>query len=190
MASSDFESVTVLLSKASNGDALATDELYSMVQNELRTLAQKHLSRERTDHSLQPTVLVNDVFLKLVGKVDIDWESRRHFFRCAYASMRNLLIDHARKRRAQRRGGGEVNRVAVEPDMLAGTPQYEELLDLNEALERLRETRPRQADVVEIYQIYGNTMAETAELLNISESTVKSDWKSAQDWLRRALKKN
>ncbi|MEZ6120544.1 MAG: ECF-type sigma factor, partial [Pirellulaceae bacterium] len=155
---------------------------------ELRIIARKQLRSERPDHSLQVTILVDDTLLELLGaNAEIKWENRRHFYRTAAKKIRNLLIDHERKRRAQRRGGGEFRRVSLDLDQLSGESTRIDLLALDQALTKLAAIDQRQSDIVELHHFGGCSVNETAQILDVSPSTIKNEWRFAKAWLHREL---
>lgn len=176
--------VTVLLQKISAGDASAVDKLIPLVLQELRGLARQQLRRERPGHTLQPTALVNEAYLRLVSDQARNWHNRAHFIGVSVSVMRRILIDHARRKQALKRGAGE--RGVSEADDYAGFTheQADELIALNTALDRLREMNSRQRQVVELRYFGGLSVEETAEVLNISPVTVKRDWVTARAWLK------
>lgn len=166
--------------------AQVLEQLAPVVYDELRTLAAAQLRRERPDHSLQPTALVHEAYLRMRGDDRVLWEDRRHFFRAAARAMRRILIEHARRRGRQKRGGG---RVRVSANALAA-PTWDDpdhLLALDEALRRLEGQDPRSAEVVQLRYFGGLSVRETAEALGMSERTVKREWAFARAWLRNAL---
>lgn len=182
------DDVTVLLNQAGDGDRTAKERLFGVVQKELRLIAERQMRRERAEHSLQATVLIDDAFLKLIGEdVEVSWENRRHFYCTAAKAMRRMLIDHERARRAQRRGGTDHQRVGVDPDHIADQDLLFDLLALDEALQKLAEFDPRQAEIVELHHFGGCSLKETAELLEVSVGTIKADWRMAKAWLHREL---
>lgn len=178
--------VTALLARLRDGDAAALDRLVPLVHAELRRLARAQLRRERPGHTLQATALAHEAYLRLVGLDAIDWRDRAHFFGVAAGVMRRILIDHARRRRAARRGGGAPP-VPLEDVDAAAPERPEELIALDEALERLRALDPRQERIVELRFFGGLEVAETAAVLGVSERTVKRDWAVARAWLRAEL---
>lgn len=178
--------VTVLLERAGSGDAAATNELVPLVYDELRRLAAQHLSRERPDHTLQPTALVHEAYLRLVGSRDVTWENRAHFFGAAAIAIRRILTDHARARGSAKRGGG-VGRTRLDEVSIAAPEAGVDLISLDEALDRLAATDPQMAKVVELRFFGGMSAEETAFALGISPSTVARDWQFARVWLRREL---
>jgi RNA polymerase sigma-70 factor (ECF subfamily) len=176
------EQVTQLLSNWRNGDRTAFDSLFSLVYEELRAMASSYMRRERPDHTLQTTALVNEAYIKLLGQSDALWENRVYFFAIAAKVMRQILIDYARTRRYAKRGGGVVkltlDETATLSDQRAG-----ELVALDEALQRLEEIDPRKSQVVELRFFGGLTIDETAGFLNVSRNTVTRDWEMARAWL-------
>jgi RNA polymerase sigma-70 factor, ECF subfamily len=179
--------VTVLLHNWRQGDSSALDKVAEIVERELRRLAASYLRRERPGHTLQPTALVNEAFLRLMGQGDrVDWESRSHFIAIAARHMRQILVDHARRRRAGKRGAGAT--VIPLDNVPASTdPRSVDLLALDEALEKLAEADPRKARAMELKFFGGLEMAEIAAVLNLSVKTVEKDVRMAGAWLRAAL---
>jgi RNA polymerase sigma-70 factor, ECF subfamily len=184
----DPEEVTVLLQQISHGDSDAIDRLIPLVLHELRMLARLQLGKERPDHTLQPTALVNEAYIRLVSDQARDWQSRAHFIGVSASVMRRILIDHARRRQALRRGG--LNRATVDTEhcVALSDQQAEELLTLNMALDRLEAMSPRQRRVVELRYFGGLSPEETAEVLNVSPITVKRDWLAAKAWLKGQMR--
>jgi len=180
------EDVTQLLAGMSPGDRETLDRVLPVIYTELRELAQRELRRERPDHTLNATALVHESYLKLAQLEDLSWEGRAHFFGAASRVMRRLLIDHARRRAAGKRGGG-AGHVALEDVVVAAREAPEELVALDEALGRLERIDPRQAAVVECRFFAGMGIEETAEALGISPATVKRDWSIARAWINREL---
>ena len=183
--------VTVLLHSLSAGDAAAQADLFRAVYDELRRMARAARRREREGHTLATTALVHEAYLRLTDGGAIDWQCRNHFFAVAAQAMRRILVDWARARMAQKRGGGAAH-VSLDALAEAGTPptaeaRAEELLALDEALVRLAALSPRQARVVECRYFGGYTIEETADALGVSPTTVKDDWALARAWLHRAL---
>lgn len=180
--------ITQLLLATNDGDAQAKNRLFLLVERELRIIAAKQMRNERPGHSLQVTVLVDDTLLQLLGdNAEVKWESRRHFYRTAAKKMRHLLIDHERKRRAYRRGGGQHQRLAVDLDQIGVTTSSIDLLALDEALTKLATIDERQSEIVELHHFGGCTLDETARILEVSASTVKGEWRFAKAWLHREL---
>lgn len=179
--------VTVLLDRWNRGDQAAHDELLSLLYGELRSLAAGILRGERRDHTLQPTALVHEAYMRLIGLTDLTLESRRHFYGAAAGTMRRILVDHARQRKARKRGGPDAVRVDVEDlDALAG-PAGLDFEALDQALEAFARVAPEQARVVELRYFAGLSIDETAALVGVSPATVKRHWAFARAWLYRAL---
>lgn len=183
---SDPEKVTQLLMEWTGGNRAALDRLMPLVYDELRRLAGGYLGRERRDHTLQPTALVNEAFLRLVDQRRIQWQGRAHFLALAATLMRQLLISHARKHQAAKRGSGGPRLTLLESD-LAVEARDVDFLDLDRALSGLAALDPRQARVVELRYFGGLTVEETAAVLEVSPATVKLDWTFARAWLLREL---
>ena len=179
--------VTTLLRDWQAGKASAAEELVPLVYAELRRLAARRLSHERQHHTLQATALVNEAWLKLVDQRGA-WQSRTHFFAIAAQAMRRILVDHARQRHAEKRGG-EADHVPVDsvPTLLPSPMPDERLLALDEALTRLAALDPRQAAVVELRFFAGLSVEDTAEVLGVSGMTVKREWAAARAWLFAAV---
>lgn len=178
--------VTRLLGQWRRGDQGALDSLLPLVYAELRSMARKYLARERRDHTLQPTAVVHEVFLRLVDERRVDWKDRAHFFAVAARSMRRILVDHARARATEKRGGG-LTLVPIEAANGGTTAKSVDLIDLDDALSLLDKLDKPRANVVEMRFFSGLTIDETAEALGASPSTVKRDWSVARAWLYREL---
>jgi RNA polymerase sigma-70 factor (ECF subfamily) len=179
--------VTVLLQKMRSGDSGAAEELIPLVVNELRRLARLQLRDERPGHTLQPTALVNEAYMRLVGDQGREWQNRAHFIGVSVSVMKRILIDHARRKHALKRGL-ETHSLAEGEDYAGlSLEQAEELLALNLALDRLEKMSARQRQVVELRYFGGLSTEETAEVLNISPVTVKRDWVVARAWLKGQL---
>jgi len=158
-----------------------------LVYEQLHRIAAGLMRREREDHTLQPTALLNEVYMRLVRQKKADWNDRRHFFTFAAKLMRNILTDYARARLAKRRGGSEWIKMELSEDMAFIGSEAEEVLDLNSALERLEDLDPRKARIVEMRYFLAFTTAEAAEALEISVATAERDLKFARSWLYREL---
>lgn len=186
------EELTVLLKRANQGDEAAGNELFALVQQKLHQMAERKLGQEQAGATIQATVLVDDAFLQLVGETaQIDWNDRRHFYVMAAKVMRRILVDRARRRKAVKRGGKEGQRADIEIDAVAsGGEPDEELLALHEALKSLGQLDPRQAKIVELRHFGGYSLEETANLLEVSPSTVKQEFAAAKAWLYRQLSRN
>ncbi len=189
MSSAD-SGMTVLLQRATQGDQSARAELFAQVQDQLHAMAQKKLSGEQAGVTIQATVLVHDAYLQLVGSEQgVDWSDRRHFYVLAAKAMRRILVDHARKRRAAKRGGLDARRASLDAKEVAQRAASGDVVALHDALKRLSEVDPRQADIVEMRYFGGYSVEETADLLEVSPRTVKADFAAAKAWLFRELSK-
>jgi RNA polymerase sigma factor (TIGR02999 family) len=176
---------TELLLAWRGGDRAASDELLTHLYQELRRLARSQLARERGDHTLQPTALVHEAYLRLVEVERVEWQSRAHFLSMAARTMRRVLVDHARKRGAAKREAGR--RITLEPE-LAVTPAPDvEVLELDRALQALAEVDPERAQIVEMRFFAGLTIEEIAGVLELSPRTVKRRWRASRAWLYEAL---
>jgi RNA polymerase sigma factor (TIGR02999 family) len=180
------ESVTDLLVAWGDGDAAALDQLVPLVNAELRRLARGYMRRERQGHTLQTTALVNEAYLKLVEQRRVRWQNRAHFLAIAAQQMRRILVDHARKRQYQKRGGGALQVTLGEAEGLA-VERAPDLVALDEALAALAEFDPRRARVVELKFFGGLTTEEAAEALGVSTTTVERDWTVARAWLHKTV---
>ncbi len=175
--------ITQLLANVRNGDREAEKLLMEAVYEELHRLAAGYMRRERQDHTLQASALVNEAYVRLLGNGAVSWESRSHFFVTAAHTMRRVLIDHARRHVAEKRGGAGV-RIELDENIAAGAAgDSGRMLDLDRALTRLAELDARQAKVVELRFFAGLTVEQTAAVHDISEKTVKRDWSVARAWL-------
>jgi RNA polymerase sigma-70 factor, ECF subfamily len=181
------EDVTILLAELTKGNEEAASRLIPLVYAELRRLAASYMRRERSDHTLQPTALVHEAYLKLIQQRSVDWQSRAHFFGIAAQVMRRILVDHARGHLREKRGGGQ-RPVPMDEALVFAPEQSAELLKLDQALERLTKLDPRQGKIVELRFFGGLTVEQTADLLGISPKTVKRDWSMAKAWLHGELK--
>ncbi len=178
--------VTGLLVRASGGDASATEELFPLVYDQLRILASRHLASERIGHTLQPTALVNEAYLRLVGPEDVTWENRAHFFGAAAQAIRRILIEHARSRGRAKRGG-DAERVALEDFEGQTQGATLDILDLHDSLQRLESMDATKARVVELRYFGGLSLDETARMLGVSVPTVSRHWEFARAWLHRDM---
>jgi RNA polymerase sigma factor (TIGR02999 family) len=174
--------VTALLLRWQAGDQEALDLLTPLVYDELRRVAERHMRRERGDHTLEPTALVHETYLRLVEQRRAHWQNRAQFFAVAARIMRRVLVNHARDRQAQKRGGAATFVTLLEADA-ATTSRAVDLIDLDDALRRLGELDPDQERLIELRYFGGLTVEETAETLGMSSATVKRDWQSARAWL-------
>jgi RNA polymerase sigma factor (TIGR02999 family) len=179
--------ITDLLLRWNSGDRRAFDDLTAAVYDELRRLASALLFRERTGHTLSSTALVHEAYLRLVDQHRVKWENRAHFFGAASHIMRRVLVDHAKKKSAAKRGGSTPV-LAIEEYSGSIDPAGVDLLWLNEAMDRLEEVDPRKVRTVEMKVFGGMTNQEIAAALDVSDATVERDWKFARAWLIQALK--
>jgi RNA polymerase sigma factor (TIGR02999 family) len=186
MSEAATEQATRILSEIRDGDTSAPDRLLPLVYGELRALAGDLFKQQPPNHTMQPTALVNEAYLKLVGQRDPQWKDRAHFMAVAAKAMRNLLIDHARRRKAEKRGGGW-DRVTLDGVVDQMAERSIDLLSLEDALTELAELKERVARVVELRFFGGLTVRETAEALRVSTTTVDDDWAMAKAWLTRRL---
>jgi len=180
--------VTILLAELVRGDEAAASKLFPLLYDELRRLAGNYMRRERGDHTLQPTALVHEAYIKLVQQRSIDWQGRAHFFGIAARVMRTILVDHARGHLRDKRGGGQ-RLVSIDEVLVFAPEQSLELVKLDEAVERLTKIDPRQGKIVELRFFGGLTVEQTADVLGVSPKTVKRDWSMAKAWLHGELKK-
>lgn len=178
--------VTALLDEWSRGDRAALGRLLPLVYAELREIAARQLGRERAGHTLQPTALVHEAYLRLVGQRQVDWQNRAHFFGVSAQIMRRILVDHARRHAAGKRGDG-AQRISI--DDARETPAAVEmpLITLDHALARLEKVDADLAKIVELRAFGGLTIEEAAHVLNVSPSTAKRDWRTARAWLNREI---
>ena len=180
--------VTILLTKVTKGNEDAVAQLIPLVYDEMRRLAGRYMRRERTNHTLQATALVHEAYLRLVQQRS-DWRSRAHFFGVAAQVMRRILIDHARGH-LRIKHGGQREAIPLDEGMVFSESKSEELLAVDEALDRLAKLDPRQSKIVEMRFFGGLTVEETAEAMGISPITVKRDWNLARAWLYGELERN
>lgn len=178
--------VTHLLGRLRGGDDGVLDELLTAVYDELRRIASNQLYGERDDHPFRTTELVHEAYEKLVDHHAVDWEDRQHFFAVAARAMRQVLVDHARRRTADKRGGAAVP-VPLDRAVGGATAGPDEVVAVNDLLDRLARRDARMARVVECRFFAGYTIAETADVLGVSRSTVNRDWRAARAWLNREL---
>ena len=178
--------MTQLLVNWNNGDQAALNDLLPLVNDELRRLARNYLRRESPGHTLQPTALVNEAYLRLIDQQQVHWQNRAHFFGIAAQLMRRILIDHARKAHYQKRGGGAMQ-VSFDDALAVTEAKAAELLAVDEALEKLTAMDARKGRIVELRFFGGLNLDETAEVLGISSPTVQREWRAAKAWLHRLL---
>lgn len=180
--------VTQMLDRWREGDARVLENLMPLVYGHLHRIAEGYMRREREDHTLQPTALVNEVYMRLLNQRKVSWQDRGHFFTFAARMMRNILKDHARAHLAERRGGKDAIRLPISEEIAWIGTSSAEILDLNRALDRLEELDKRKAHLVELRFFLALTMEETAEVLSISVATAERDLKFSRSWLLRELK--
>jgi RNA polymerase sigma-70 factor, ECF subfamily len=178
--------ITQLLLAWSKGDREALDRLFPLVYAELRRLAKSYMRKERAGHTLQTTALIHEAYLRLIDAGQVEWQNRAHFFGVAARAMRQILVEMARERGCQKRGGGE-RRVSLDEAMTIGAELDEDLVSLDEALGALAQFDARKAQVVEMRFFGGLTEEEIAAALGVSPETVRRDWRLARSWLRRKL---
>jgi RNA polymerase sigma-70 factor (ECF subfamily) len=181
--------VTGLLLKWGRGDEGALERLIPLVHRELHEIAQRCMARERPGHSLQATVLVNEAYLRLIDAKDVAWRDRVHFLAVAARVIRRILVDHARTRRAQKRGGPAA-RVTFDEALVVTSEPREDFVALDDALETLATFDERKSRVIELRFFGGLSVEETASLLKVSPSTVMSDWRLARAWLQREMRRD
>lgn len=187
MNTMDKSEITQLLLKASKGKEDAYEKLFPLVYDELKRIARIQLNREYGNHTLSKTELVHEVYLKLIDQTRIDWKDRTHFYAISARSMRQILVDHARKKKAQKRGGDKTH-VSLEEDEIDIRKHAEQIVELDELLKQLADLDERMAKTVELRFFGGMSIEETAEFLEISTSTVDRDWQKARGWLYQRLR--
>ena len=188
MTQTQTHELTQLLVDWSNGDTAALDKLLPLIDQELRRLAHRYMSRERAGHTLQTTALVNEAFVRLVNRTNVNWQNRAHFFAIAASLMRTILVDHARSHACAKRGGGAFN-LELDETMIVSKQKASEVLALDDALNELARLDPQQSRVVELRFFGGLTVEETAEVLHVSPATIKREWSTAKAWLYHELAK-
>ncbi len=186
MTPDDAKQVTQILNRAGAGDRAAVDELLPLVYDQLRQDAQQRMAGERPDHTLDATALVHEAYLRLVGDRRLPWQNRAHFYAAAAEAMRRILLDHAKARGREKRGGGR-KRVPLSVADIADSWNFEETLSLDEALRRLMDRDPNIGRVVQLRFFTGLSIDDTAEALGVSAATVKRRWEFGRTWLYREL---
>jgi len=177
-----------LLKSLSEGDAAASEKLLSVLYDELKAIANQHMRNERTSHTLQATALVHEAYMKLVDQSRAQWQGKNHFCAVASQMMRRILVDHARAKSAAKRGQG-AQKLTLDEGLVAGRTSSEvDLVELDELLNELASLNPRHAKIVEMRYFAGMTVEETASALDVSESTIKGDWRLAKTWLASRLR--
>ena len=179
--------VTAMLRDWSDGDKKAQDQLFQAVYNDLHRQAARYLRHEDPGLSLQTTDLIHEAYLRLIDQQHVEWQNRLHFFGIAGQVMRRILVEHARSRQAAKRGGANI-RLTLEDAMVILPGQNFDVVALDEALDKLAQIDPQQSKIVELRFFSGLSVEETAKILDVSERTVKRDWKVAKAWLRRELR--
>lgn len=187
MASGSAPDVTQLLVNWSRGDQAALEQLMPLVYGELRRLAAAYLRRERSNHTLQSTALVNEAFLRMVQQHEVQWRNRAHFYGIAAQMIRRILVDYARSQHAEKRGSGAVKLELDEAMAVAQKLPDVDLLALNDALDRLAQLDERQSRVVELRFFAGLSIEETAEVMHLSSASIKREWHTARAWLFREM---
>lgn len=185
----DPREITLLLQAWSDGDESVLDSLMPLVYGELRRQAARYLYKERSGHTLQTTALIHEAYLRLIGNTHVEWQNRSHFFAIASQAMRRILVDHARTRHREKRGGAAENLPLDAADNIGLPEKSVDLLALDEALERLALLDRRQVKVVELRYFSGLSNDETAEVLGVSNATVRNDWSMARAWLKQEISK-
>ena len=180
------QQVTQLLIAWGNGDQAALEQLLPLVYEELHRLARQYMRHERKDNTLQTSALVNEAYLRLVDQKNVKWQNRAHFFAIAAQIMRRILVDHARKRSYQKRGGNAM-RVTLDETLMISDERAAEVVALDDALTSLADLDERKSKIVELRFFAGLSIEETAEILAVSPGTVMRDWTLAKAWLRRAI---
>jgi RNA polymerase sigma factor (TIGR02999 family) len=180
------QEITQLLMNWSQGDRAALDQLVPLVYPELRRLAKRHMGRENPDHTLQTSALINEAYLKLVDQQGVEWQNRAHFFAMAAQVMRHILVDHARTRNYAKRGGG-APKVALDEATTLTERRAAELIALDDALRGLAKLDERRSQIIELRFFGGLSLDETAEVMNISPSTVQREWRAAKAWLHHTM---
>ena len=178
--------VTELLRRWSGGDVAARESLVPLVYDELRRLARYYLASQRSDHTLQSTAIVHEAYLRLAGRDNVHWENRSHFFAVAAQLMRRILVDHARKRNAAKRGGAHLT-LLVDETVEPSSQRELDLVALDDALKALAELDERQSRIVELRFFGGLSIDDTSRILDISPATVKREWSTARAWLHEEI---
>lgn len=183
MPKTSSQHLTQMLIQLSEGNAQMVDDILPLIYDELRRLAGSYLRRERSDHTLQPTALVHEAYIKLIDQTQVKWQNRAHFFGIAANIMRRILVDYARQHKAEKRGGAAEKMPLEEEILIVSEGKSAELLALDEALENLAKIDPQKSKIVELRYFGGLSVEETAEVLGVSEITVKRHWRMAKAWL-------
>ena len=182
--------ITQMLIELTDGNSAVVNQILPHIYDELRKLAGSYLRRERSDHTLQPTALVHEAYMKLIDQKQVKWQNRAHFFGIAAQVMRRILMDHARKHKAEKRGG-EADKLPLEEEiLLVSQESSSQLIALDDALKALAELDPQKAKIVELRYFGGLSIEETAEVIGVSVPTVNRQWKTAKAWLYGQLAVN
>ncbi len=181
--------ITRILQEWSDGNTEVLDDLMPLIYDELRRQASRFLRKERANHTLQTTALIHEAYLKLIDQKEVKWQNRAHFFAIASTAMRRILVDHARERHREKRGGSGENVPIDEAFQIVSKEKSVDLIALDEALNRLAKLDERQAQVVELRYFSGLSNDETAEVLGVSNATVRLDWNMAKAWLKQEITK-
>jgi len=180
-------SVTRLLSELREGNQEAANQLVPLVYGELRRMAGAYLQRERPGHTLQATALVNEAYIRLVGGEPVQWQNRAHFFAIAAHTMRQVLVEYARRRHAGKRGGMDARKVDIDAELFIAECNLEDVIAIDEVLDRLAPIDPRQSRLIELRFFAGLNLEEAAEVMGVSPTTLKREWRLAKAWLGREL---
>lgn len=188
-ANNNTQQITQLLKEWSGGDQNSLDKLMPLVYEELRRQASRYLRKERAGHTLQTTALIHEAYLKLIDQRNVQWQNRAHFFAIAAQAMRRILVDYARERKREKRGGSAENLPIEEALQISSNEKSVDLVALDDALTKLAQFDERQARIVELRYFSGLDIDETAEVLGISNATVRRDWNMAKAWLYQRISK-
>jgi len=186
MPATPSEHATRIVNALAAGDHHAADELMPLVYDEFRQLAGEYLRQETRAHTLQPTALVHEAYMRLIDQTRVNWQGRTHFFAVGAQAMRRILVDHARGKARDKRGGGW-HRMALDEQLMVSRHSDADVLAVDEAIDKLAKLDPRQARIVELRFFGGLTVEEVAELLGVSKRTVENEWKIIRAWMRREL---
>ncbi len=184
--SPNADTITRLLQQVSAGDQAAYDQVIPLIYDDLRGIAAAQLRNERPNHTLQATALANEAYMKIIGLREMDWRDRRHFFGAASGAIRRILVDHARKDKARKRGAG-VQKMSLDTAQLIPEQPRMDLLALDDALSELATLDERQSRIVELRFFGGMTVPEVAEVLSVSQRTIEGDWTMAKRWLKQQI---
>ena len=189
MSEKPSDNITHLLIEVSNGDRAAVDLLLPVIYDELRKLAANYLRRERVDHTLQPTALVHEAYMRLIDQSRVNWQNRAHFFGVAAQIMRRLLVDHARKHNAEKRGQ-DFQKLSLDENIDRAVERSAELIALDDALKTLATIDAQKARMVELRYFGGLSIEETADVMGVTPTTIKRHWRFAKAWLHGEMQRN